>query len=270
MNKINDDVIAFRITKNKLFNIIFEYYIENELYFNNLESFNGKIIQFKLNKNLEILYDDIVKNKKIESDAQYLRDIIFNYTNLAKYQREKIIFKKVFEILQEAIEDQINVKIVYNKKVREVEPLFIINGDRDSRNYLFCYCLESEKYRNYKMRDIETIRRTRGEIKKADYFYANKVKENFDPFLSYGRKVKVKLNETGKKMLEIIVENRPKMLKVEENIYTFECAIKKAQVYFPQFLSNAEIIEPEILSKWFKEEYEKAYKNYKEEENCGE
>ncbi len=266
-NKIKSDIVSFSISKNKLLNIIFEYYMDKKLYFNNLESFNGKILQFNLNKNMDLLYDDEIESNKIKSEAQYLRDIIFNYSNLPKYKREEIIFKKSFEILYESIEDKIKIKFIYNKKLRNVEPLFLISGDRDSRNYLYCYCLKSEEYRVYKVRNIESVRRTIERIEKSDYFYASQVKENFDPFLSYGREVVVKLNDTGKRLLDVIVENRPKVLKVDDDIYTFECAIKKAQVYFPQFLSNMEVLEPQILREWFIKEYKKAYEVYKEERN---
>jgi len=266
-NKIKSDIVSFSISKNKLLNIIFEYYMDKKLYFNNLESFNGKILQFNLNKNMDLLYDDVIESNKIKSEAQYLRDIIFNYSNLPKYKREEIIFKKSFEILYESIEDKIKIKFIYNKKLRNVEPLFLISGDRDSRNYLYCYCLKSEEYRVYKVRNIESVRRTIERIEKSDYFYASQVKENFDPFLSYGREVVVKLNDTGKRLLDVIVENRPKVLKVDDDIYTFECAIKKAQVYFPQFLSNMEVLEPQILREWFIKEYKKAYEVYKEERN---
>ena len=264
-NIIEEDISSFNISKNKLLNIIFEYYMDKNLYFNNLESFNGRVLQFNLNKNMDLLYDDVIESNKIKSEAQYLRDIIFNYINLSKYKREEVIFKKSFEILNEAIEDKVKIKFIYNQKLRNVEPLFIISGDRDSRNYLYCYCLKSEEYRVYKVRDIESVRRTIGKIEKADYFYANKVKENFDPFLSYGREVVVKLNDTGEKLLDIIVENRPKVLNVDGDIYTFECAIKKAQVYFPQFLKNMEVLEPQILREWFIKEYKEAYEIYEEE-----
>jgi hypothetical protein len=44
--------------------------------------------------------------------------------------------------------------------------------------------------------------------------------------------------------------------------YTFECSEKLAKIYFPQFLAEAEILEPRELRLWFKEEFEKAGKVY--------
>lgn len=45
--------------------------------------------------------------------------------------------------------------------------------------------------------------------------------------------------------------------------YTFECSEKLAKVYFPQFLSDADILEPRDLRLWFKEQFEKAAGVYK-------
>ena len=39
--------------------------------------------------------------------------------------------------------------------------------------------------------------------------------------------------------------------------YTFECSEKLAKIYFPQFLAEAEIIAPQELRLWFKEQFEK-------------
>jgi hypothetical protein len=45
--------------------------------------------------------------------------------------------------------------------------------------------------------------------------------------------------------------------------YTFECSEKLAKVYFPQFLSDADILAPRELRLWFKEQFEKAAGVYK-------
>ena len=45
--------------------------------------------------------------------------------------------------------------------------------------------------------------------------------------------------------------------------YTFECSEKLAKVYFPQFLSDADVLAPRELRLWFKEEFEKAAGVYK-------
>ena len=127
---------------------------------------------------------------------------------------------------------------------------------------------------------------------------ADLYREHFDPFLCYGQNVKVRFTEKGAERYNKLTTNRPKVLSVIEfsehdaNVayaanaanavnargkipakmdcaevngagdYTFECSEKLAKIYFPQFLDEAEILEPRELRLWFKEEFERAAKVY--------
>ena len=94
----------------------------------------------------------------------------------------------------------------------------------------------------------------------------------------------MKLTEEGAKRYNKLTTNRPKVIAVKSDgnkipaeknarlecaevngagVYTFECSEKLAKVYFPQFLSDADILEPRDLRLWFKEEFEKAAGVYK-------
>ena len=120
-------------------------------------------------------------------------------------------------------------------------------------------------------------------------------REHFDPFLCYGQSVKVKLTEEGAKRYNKLTTNRPKVIAKERTdvddtatetscnnrmsagnnsrpdcaevngagTYTFECSEKLAKVYFPQFLSDADVLAPRELRLWFKEQFEKAAGVYK-------
>lgn len=120
-------------------------------------------------------------------------------------------------------------------------------------------------------------------------------REHFDPFLCYGQSIKVKLTEEGAKRYNKLTTNRPKVIAKEctdvsdtatatscnnkmpagnnarpdcaevngAGTYTFECSEKLAKVYFPQFLSDADVLAPRELRLWFKEEFEKAAGVYK-------
>lgn len=119
-------------------------------------------------------------------------------------------------------------------------------------------------------------------------------REHFDPFLCYGQSVKVKLTEEGAKRYNKLTTNRPKVIAKEctnaddvataagcnnrmptknarpdcaevngAGTYTFECSEKLAKVYFPQFLSDADVLAPRELRLWFKEQFEKAAGVYK-------
>ena len=60
-------------------------------------------------------------------------------------------------------------------------------------------------------------------------------------------------------IFEVIAKEGSECAEVNDaGVYTFECSEKLAKVYFPQFLSDADILEPRNLRLWFKEQFEKA------------
>ena len=61
-----------------------------------------------------------------------------------------------------------------------------------------------------------------------------------------------------------LTTNRPKAMEKIDGAgdYIFECSEKLAKIYFPQFLGEAEILEPRNLRLWFKEQFETALKVY--------
>ena len=129
-----------------------------------------------------------------------------------------------------------------------------------------CYCEKNKDYRNYRISEIEEIWFTNEKIEIKDKKYIDEVYRKFDPFLSYNNRVKVKFTEKGLELYEKVLTNRPKVLTKDENIYTFECDNKLAIVYFAQFFSLIEILEPQELREKLKNELENTLKIYKNRE----
>ena len=77
-----------------------------------------------------------------------------------------------------------------------------------------------------------------------DEEYINDVIKNFDPFLSKGQIIKIRLSENG-------------------GIFEFEASEEQIKRYFTYFLDEATVIEPVELKEWFIEKYENALKNLK-------
>ena len=88
------------------------------------------------------------------------------------------------------------------------------------------------------------------------------IKNNFDPFLSYGCETKVRLTEHGIKHYDTVITNRPKVKEINGDIYTFHCSLENAKIYFPHFMDEAEILEPQELREWFRERFERITKKY--------
>ena len=232
-----------------------------------LEDSSGEVIQFNLNKsNEEIFMDTIIRNK-IETEAEYWRNIFFTYINNLRYKREEILFEKNFKNIEKALKDGNKIKIKYHNYIRLINPYFIKVSDRESRSYLFCYCEKNKDYRNYRVSEIEEIWFTNEKIEIKDKKYIDEVYKNFDPFLSYKNRVKVRFTEKGLELYEKVLINRPKLLAKDNNIYTFECDSKLAMIYFAQFFSLIEILEPQELREKLQNELENTLKIYKNEED---
>ena len=191
-----------------------------------------------------------------------MRDIFFTYINNLRFKREEIIFNNTFKQIREAIKNNKKIGIKYHSTARIVNPYFIELSSKENRSYLFCYCEKNQDFRNYRISDIENIWNLQNEIYVKDEDYIEAIRKNFDPFLSYGNEVKVRMTEEGKALYERVNQNRPKLLKEEGDIYTFECSDKLAKVYFAQFYDEIEIIEPENLRENFKENFKRTYEMY--------
>ena len=263
---LKSDSEYFKIPIGKIGNIIFNYYIDKNLNKIELEESTGEVIQFNLNKsNEEIFMDTLIRNK-IQVEAQYWRNIFFTYINNLRYKREEILFQKIFRNIKKALKSENKIKVKYHDHIRLISPYFIKISDSESRSYLFCYCEKNQDYRNYKVSEIEEIWFTNEKIEIKDKKYIEEVYKKFDPFLSYRNKVKIKFTDKGLELYKNILINRPKVLKQEENIYTFECDYKLALIYFSQFFSLVEILEPQELREKLKNELENTLKIYKNRE----
>lgn len=260
---LKGDSEYFKVPVGKIGNTLFKYYIDKNLSKIKLEESSGKKVQFNLSKENEDIFFDILREKKVETEAELMRDIFFTYINNLRFKREEIIYNDTFKQIREAIKNSKKIGIKYHSTARIVNPYFIELSSKENRSYLFCYCEKNQDFRNYRISDIENIWNLQNEIYVKDEDYIEAIRKNFDPFLSYGNEIKVRMTEEGKALYERVNLNRPKLLKEEGDIYTFECSDKLAKVYFAQFYDEIEIIEPESLRESFKENFKRTYEMYK-------
>ena len=267
MNEIiTGDSEYFKLPVGRIGNIIFKYYMDKDLNKVELGNFSGEVIQFNLNKkNEEIFMDTLIRNK-IQTEAEYWRNIFFTYINNLRYKREEILFENKFKDIRGAIKTEKKIKIKYHKYIRLVNPYFIKVSDSENRSYLFCYCEKNNDYRNYRISEIEEIWLTNEKNEIRDKKYIDDVRKNFDPFLSYKNRVKVKFTEKGIELYEKVLANRPRLIEEKDGIYIFECDNKLAMIYFAQFYSKVKILEPEELKTILKKELKKTIEIYEDKE----
>ena len=205
-------------------------------------------------------YDEKVSKNKEETRP--FVGIVFEINNL-RYIRERIIFNRNFEDIENAIKFNRKIIIEYHSKIRTVNPYHICIANKEERSYLFCYCEVANDYRAFRLSEIKDIKILDIELERKDSLYIKNVKESFDPFLSFNKKVKVRFTERGVKRYEKALVNRPRLISKENDIYTFQCSEKMAKVYFPQFYAEVEILEPISLREELKKDFQKILDLYK-------
>ncbi|MGL5459193.1 MAG: WYL domain-containing protein [Cetobacterium sp.] len=262
---LENDIEEFFIKKNTLLNYIYAEKIKENQQKKFIYPYKGEtsVIQFNLNKkNLEGYYNFLEENN-IQNESEFFREILIEYASLGKKKRECFLFKDIVERINYSIKEKRIIKIVFrDEKNIEVEPYLIESSKLEVMNYLFCYNFREAKWKNYKIKYIKSIYIKNTSFKLRDKEFIDKMKENFDPFISFGQYIKIKLTTAGKKIFNEIETNRPQIIKIDKDEYILECSHEKAKRYFSFFLDEVEILEPLELRTWFKEKYRKALIKY--------
>lgn len=262
---LENDIEEFFIKKNTLLNYIYAEKIKENQEKKFIYPYKGEtlVIQFNLNKkNLEGYYNFLEENN-IQNESEFFREILIEYASLGKKKRECFLFKEIVERINYSIKEKRTIKIVFrDEKNIEVEPYLIESSKLEVMNYLFCYNLREGKWKNYKIKYIKSIYIKNTSFKLRDKEFIDKMKDNFDPFISFGQYIKIKLTTGGKKIFNEIETNRPQVIKIDKDEYILECSHEKAKRYFSFFLDEVEILEPQDLREWFKEKYRKALIKY--------
>ena len=261
---IESDLEDFRITKNFLCNYIFENSKGFKQIYNYKYNGSKKIIQFNLNKkNLENYYSFLAE-KKIEVEAEYFRNIFFYYAQQSKKSRELFIFKNITEKIMCGVENKKKIIVTFADGTKKtISPYYMASSELELKNYLFSYDEDEKRFKNFTLRNIKAVYVTEKKVYEGENDFVREVIENFDPFLSYSRRVKVKFTDEGLEILKKIKTYRPKLLKQEGNICVFQCSELQGKRYFSAFWNEAEILEPLELRNWFRERSLKIMEIYK-------
>ena len=266
---IKNDISDFNMTSNYFMNYIFLNLNDKYKNFKGNPAIAGQSkekssIQFNLNKESSLIYYDVLRDNNAQNESEFMRSLLIRYATNPKNKRELFIFKESVERINLAIKDKKNVYITFNddRKVK-VSPYYIGSSDLEIANYIFCYDFSEEKYKNYKLNYLKQVYTTSEVAKWEDNNYIEDVIKNFDPFLSKGQVIKVRLSENGKKLLKTIKINRPKLISEDGDLFEFEASDEQIKRYFSYFFDEATVIEPIELKEWFIEKYENALKNLK-------
>ncbi|MGL5964581.1 MAG: WYL domain-containing protein, partial [Fusobacteriaceae bacterium] len=156
------------------------------------------------------------------------------------------------------------IEIKFKNRSDILDPYFIASLEKENRNYLVSYSYYKEKIVNYRIKNIDDVEITTTNRKPFDEIYIKNLSENFNPFLSFGNEVKVKFTLEGEKYYNQVISNRPRLKKVEGDIYIFEANDYQAMLYFGGFMEMVEILEPLNLREKMITRAKKMIENYLE------
>lgn len=267
--------------------LIDKYY--KELKRDNLLYSKGSGHYFRINLDVANLLNDNAENQDIEdaggSLGCYFKIILEEYAKLPQSERERIYYKEVVDVIEDAISHGKGIKIIqrpferFDKSNTEklssitkinkyyVKPYKIVSDS--SFQYIYLIGLsqmindsseEETRFEPHAFR-ISLIQRATKLIS-MNGFISKEVKSEIERRLSINGpsmlidpndplkmlSVKVRFTNHGLETLKRISYGRPKSFeKLDENTYVFKADFYSARNYFWRFANSVEILEPEAL-----------------------
>ncbi len=205
---------------------------------------------------------------KEESISSFYRRMFAAYSKLTKNEREKIIHKENYDLLTKAIKKGVQVCIVMNSnEVFNNSSIFAVAPAKDE---LFNYVLVCSGKQNYTLRLANVHSVSLLASKKLIPDENEKLFEKqvacavqYPMYNTDNEPIKVQLSEKGKKLFEKIYLYRPTPIKIEGDIYTFDCSAKQLTFYFERFGDSALILSPKRLGIYMRNYYHYAVKKYR-------
>lgn len=203
-----------------------------------------------------------------ESLSSFYRRMFLSYAQKTKTEREKIIHKENFELLQTAVKRGVQVcvqlqsgVVVNNLSVYSISP---------AKDEFFNYVLAYDNKHNTTMRlaSVKTVSllsvvSTIPETNKTLFERQIACAAQYPMYTTDNEPIKVQLTEKGKKLFEKIYLYRPTPVSIEGDIYTFNCSANQLLYYFERFGESALILSPKKLGIFMRNYYHFALKKYK-------
>lgn len=204
-----------------------------------------------------------------ESISSFYRRMFNSYVRKTKNEREKIIHKENYEILQKALKHGVQVcaQLDSGKIINGLSVYAIASAKDELFNYVLGY--NSDSNSTVRLAKIKTVT-----LLSTPIYIPEENKKLLDRqiacapqypmFKSDKRLIKVELTDKGKSLFEKIYLYRPTPINVEGNVYTFDCSHGQALYYFERFGNNALIISPRKLGIDMRNYHYFALKKYNE------
>lgn len=227
-------------------------------------------LSFKPTKESEraVTYIETVALKN-ESVSSFYRRLFISYSQKTKNEREKIIFKNTYELLEKAIKKGVQVCITLKSddRVFEEMSLFSVSSAKDELfNYVLCYSRKNNHtIRLASIKEVYLLPHKSAIPPQNAELFKRQVEcgAQYPMYPSDDTPIKVELTEKGKELFKKIYLYRPTPVSVNGNVYTFNCSANQLLYYFERFGENALILSPKKLGIFMRNYYHYALKKYR-------
>ena len=221
---------------------------------------NKDKIHLRINKNdddLDIVIDSCPSEASL---SEFIANIIYSYLDEPLYEREKIVFKDIYDSLKLAINKNQQIKIKSKSNTREtpeikiIEPKEICISKEELFNYLLYKGIRNGKEcaMSIHLYNIISVILEPNVCSFSEEIISsfNRMKTNGVQFsISDNTIYKIKLTEHGKELYEHNLKyiERPVALDKSDKdsgIYYFDCSKMQFDNYFGSFYEDMEILEP--------------------------
>ena len=207
----------------------------------------------------------LLKNEAISS---FYRRLFIAYSKKLKNEREKIVYKHIYELLISAVKKELQVCIsldnghIYNDvSVYGIEP-----AKDELFNYVLCF--SNEKNRTLRLAKIKTVSllsKNADIPEESQKMFARQVAAGaqYPIYSTDNVPIRVQLSAKGRELFEKIYLYRPTPTAIDGDVYIFNCSANQVLYYFERFGSEALILSPKKLGIFMRNYYYFALKKYR-------
>lgn len=203
--------------------------------------------------------------------SNYFRDMFISYTSKTQDEREKIIFKDIYNDVLSAIEKGNTISIITTKKPTKVQlvlPWKLASAKEELFNYLLAeYNNRPLTYRLSRIKKV--IINNEKAIFNKDVIKSLELMNEYGPqyIINTPEEICVYLSNKGLEMFDLFYVHRPTPYKKEGHYYYFKCSKIQIELYFRRFGYHAHIITPTSLEESMKSFYENSAYEYKKDKS---
>ena len=205
---------------------------------------------------------------KNESISSFYRRLFIAYSKKLKNEREKIIHKQNYELLINAVKNELQVCIsLDNGHVYNDVSVYAIESAKDELfNYVLCF--SDKKNRTLRLAKIKTVsiltkNATIPEESQGMFNRQIACGAQYPIYSTDNDPIRVQLSAKGRELFDKIYLYRPIPMGIDGDVYIFNCSANQVLYYFERFGSEALILSPKKLGIFMRNYYYFALKKYK-------